>query len=98
MKQTPENRVKKVVKDYLKWHGWFVFHILQGLGSYPGIADLIAIKDGRVLFIECKAPNGKLSEKQDSFRSEIWQHGGEYVVVHDLNELTLYLEGKEWPG
>jgi len=82
-----ENDVKKQIKQYLTLMGWFHFHILQGLGSYLGIPDIIAIKNGRVLFLEIKKPGGKLSPGQIIFRDMILSHGGEYYMVDDLNKL-----------
>ena len=54
-KQTPETAIKKAIKDYLRLSGWFTFSIMQGLGSYRGIADIYAIKNGNGLWIEVKA-------------------------------------------
>ena len=82
-----ENDVKKVVKDYLSAKGFFHFHILQGLGSYRGIPDIIAIGKGRVLFLEIKKPTGKQSEYQKEFQRNIECQGGEYVLVRKLEDL-----------
>jgi hypothetical protein len=86
-----ENDVKKVVKDYLTIKGWFHFHVLQGLGAYKGIPDIIAIKGGntfpRVLFIEVKKPMGKQSQYQKDFENNIKSQGGEYVLVRCLEDL-----------
>jgi hypothetical protein len=41
-----EGQIKASVKDYLLRTGWHAFPVLQGLGAYKGISDLIAVKDG----------------------------------------------------
>ncbi|MBA7538824.1 hypothetical protein ES705_31101 [subsurface metagenome] len=82
-----EKDVRKVCKDYLLLKGWFVFHLLQGLGCYPGLADMGAIKDGRTLFIETKKPGGKQSEAQKIFQADIERAGEEYVLVSCLEDL-----------
>ena len=82
-----ENDVKKMVKQYLTLMEWFHFHILQGLGAFIGIPDRIAIKNGRVLFLEIKKPGGKLSPGQIIFRDLILSHGGEYYKIDDLDRL-----------
>ena len=92
-----ENDVKRQVKDYLNLTGYFNFHILQGMGAYKGIPDRIAIKNGRVLFIEVKKPGGSQSENQLVFQNNIWQKGGHYVLVkciEDLMEAIKKIEGK----
>ena len=61
------------------------------MGSHPGISDLCAVREGTVLFIECKSASGRLSRAQEQFRADIENHGGTYVVcrsVDDLAELT----------
>jgi Holliday junction resolvase len=83
-----ENDVKKMVKEYLSIKGWFHFHLMAGMGSFAGAPDIIAIKDGKVLFIECKRPKGgKQSPKQVEFQHNIEDHGGTYLLVRDLNDL-----------
>jgi len=84
---TPETAIKKQCRDYLRAKGWFVFHVLQGLGCYPGMSDMIAIKKGRVLFIEIKAPKGRQSKYQQQFEMDISTHGGEYVVARSYQDL-----------
>jgi hypothetical protein len=60
---------------------------MQGLGSYRGISDLIAIKNGRVLFIECKAPEGQLSKYQKRFKRNIEASGGIYIVARGYEDI-----------
>ena len=38
--------------------------ILVGMGVHPGFADLMVLRDGRVLFLELKSQKGKLSPAQ----------------------------------
>lgn len=83
-----EADIRRQVRDYLRIRGWFVFHILQGgVGVYRGITDLIAAKDGRVLFIELKTARGRQSEHQKKFQSDIEAHGGEYVLCRGVDDL-----------
>jgi hypothetical protein len=87
-----ENDVKRQVKDWLSYKGYFHFHILQGLGAYKGIPDIIAIKNGQVLFIECKKParGSKQSPAQKEFQANIEAHDGNYLLVKSVEDL---LEG-----
>jgi len=91
-KPTPENSVKKEVKKWLQLNGWFVFPILQGLGAYKGISDFIAVKNGDVLFIECKAPKGTQSENQIKFQADIEEHGGYYILARGYEDVEEYIE------
>jgi Holliday junction resolvase len=93
MKLTPENIVKRQIKDYLWIRGWFNFPLMQGLGCYPGAPDRIAIKDGRVLFIEIKAPKGKQSLYQKRFQKYVSACGGEYLLAHSVEDVIKEIEG-----
>jgi hypothetical protein len=90
----PETPIRKAVKQYLQLRGWFVFTVLQGLGAYPGISDLIAIKNGVTAFIEIKTPTGTQSEKQEDFQRDVEEHGGVYKVLRSLEEAIEWEQ--EW--
>jgi len=83
-----ENDIKLQVKQYLLLKGYFHFPILQGLGAYKGIPDIIAIKNNRVLFLEIKKPlGGKQSDYQKQFQADIEGQGGEYYIIKCLEDL-----------
>ena len=86
-KVTQETAIKKMVKEYLMIKGWFVFSILQGLGAKRGISDFYAIKGGRGIWMEIKTPKGRQSDYQIQFQADIEAHGGEYMIVRDVQEL-----------
>ena len=94
IKKISENDVKKQAKQYLTLMGWFHFHILQGLGAFIGIPDIIALKAGRVLFLEIKKPGGKLSPGQIIFRDMILSHRGEYYKIDGLDRLIDIIKQK----
>ncbi len=80
-----ESDIRRIIRDYLRLRGWFVFHLLQGLGCYPGLSDLVAVKNGRVIFIELKRPDvGVHSDKQKRFQADLERGGGEYILVDSL--------------
>jgi len=87
IRKISENDVKRQVKDYLSIKRYYHFPILQGLGAKRGIPDIIAIKNNRVLFLECKRPGGKQSDYQKQFQADIEGHGGEYYTVKSLDDL-----------
>ncbi|MCK4297762.1 MAG: hypothetical protein KAX28_14035 [Candidatus Marinimicrobia bacterium] len=82
-----ENDIKRQIKDYLSLKRYFHFHILQGLGAYKGIPDIIAIKNNRVLFLEIKRLTGKQSDYQKQFQVDIEGQGGEYYLIKSLEDL-----------
>jgi len=93
-----EGDILKQCRDYLRYRGWFVIRIQQGLGCHKGISDLICVKGGKVLFLEIKATGGKLSPHQEKFRKDMREHGGAYLWVESLEDLqwaTEYQGGRQ---
>jgi Holliday junction resolvase len=83
--KTPtEKEIRTQIKQYLERKGWFVFYHLQGLGSYPGLPDLQAVKDGHTLYIEIKRPGGRQSAKQRKFQQDLEAAGGIYILAKEL--------------
>ncbi len=91
--EQPHSALKRQVTDYLRVTGWFVFPVFQGAPKVPvhihkGISDLIAVKDGRVLFIEIKTGRDKLRPDQQKFRADIESHGGRYIEARCLEDVA----------
>lgn len=89
-----ESDIQRSVKNWLEYKGWFCFKNHQTLGSYKGVADLYAIKNGKSVWIEVKKDNGRQSEFQKKFELQIKQHGGHYVIATCIEDLKT-LEGVE---
>jgi len=82
-----ESDIRKQIQDYLRWTGWTVLYHLQGLGSYRGMSDLQALKDGRAVFIEVKRPGGKQSDVQKKFQQTVEKAGFEYVLAKSVDDV-----------
>lgn len=94
-----ERDVLALVRDYLRATGWAVWRMQASMGFPQGFSDLLALRQGRVLFLEIKAPGGQLSRHQERFRDEVQAHGGEYVVCRSLEDLYAALkEVRPCPG
>lgn len=105
-RKTPESLVLRSVLDYLAASRVLAFRQqsgaipLQSGGTSrrfvkfgtPGMADVVAFPKDRVLWIECKAANGAQSELQKAFQAQVIDHGHQYVVVRELEDLIEALE------
>ncbi len=60
--------------------------ILVGMGVHAGFADLIVLCAGRVLFLELKAPKGKLRPAQETFREAVLAQGFGCALVRILDD------------
>jgi hypothetical protein len=91
LQQPSETLILHNIRQVLRWHGFYVIRIQQGLGCHKGISDLIALKAGKVYFIEVKKPTGKLSEYQERFQAEVKERGCNYVVVRCVEDVKEIL-------
>lgn len=89
-----ETIIRKSIMDELKKSGWFVIYFLQmGFGQYKGMSDLLCMKDGQVIFVECKTPEGKQSPEQIQFQKDCEAHGVTYILarsVYDVKDMLNY--------
>lgn len=62
----PEDDFRRRVEKQLTAHGWLWCHFPDSrrVEGTPGIPDDLAVRGDRILFIEYKAPGGKLRKHQ----------------------------------
>jgi hypothetical protein len=60
--------------------------ILVGMGVHAGFAELMVLCDGRVLFLELKAPKGRLRPDQEAFRDAVEAQGFGWARVRSLED------------
>ena len=89
-----ETKIQNAVRTALRRDGYYVIRHQQGLGAHRGLSDLTAIKDGRTIYVEIKTPTGRQSDWQREFQKSIEQHGGIYVLVRSVEDITPYLATK----
>jgi Holliday junction resolvase len=57
-----ESIIQTQIKKYLETNGWMVIKLIQT--SCNGIPDLMALKNGRTVFVEVKQPGKKPNDLQ----------------------------------
>lgn len=65
---------------------------LRREGALAGVADLIIVTEGAVLFVEMKTKHNKQQETQKVFQSNVERLGHTYSVCHSLSEFQLIVE------
>lgn len=63
-----------------------------GMGVHRGFADLIVLSQGRVLFLEVKAPGGRASTDQQMFCAAVEAQGHGYRVVRSSDDALAALQ------
>mgnify|MGYP001576709913 FL=1 len=89
-----EKDITRQIRDYLKALGIFHWKNHQGLGSAPGVSDILGIYKGKPLAIEVKAPKGKLTEKQKIFLDNWSREGGLAIVAWSIDDVIKGLEDR----
>jgi penicillin-binding protein-related factor A (putative recombinase) len=91
-----EKHITKSIRDFLKVMGIFHWKEHGGLGSAPGVPDLVGCYQGRLLAIEIKTPTGKLSPQQEYFLTKINEAGGVAFVARSVEDVidNLGLQGR----
>lgn len=94
-RNSPEKVIQRAIIQALAIDRWFVFPINENpYRSYAGISDLIAIKKGRVVFIEVKteAKTSKQRPAQIEFERRIKEQGGEYLLARRTEDIDPLLD------
>lgn len=89
MAMTPEAKVKKAVKEYLKSiDAWYYMPVSNGMGRV-GCPDILVCWEGRFIGIETKAPGkrGNVTPNQEREIDEISSANGLAVVVDDVEQV-----------
>ena len=96
MAATPEAKVKKHVKDYLKSIGaWYYMPVSNGMGRV-GCPDILVCYKGVFMAFETKAP-GKLKNvtpNQEREIAEINAAGGLAIVVDSVDQVKEAIDAK----
>ena len=94
MATTPEGKVKKKVKDYLKSIGaWYYMPVSNGMGR-SGCPDILVCLNGRFMAFETKAP-GKINNvtpNQKREIDEISRANGLAHVVDSVEQVKAIIE------
>jgi len=86
-----EKDLTNQIRSFLKVCGVFHWKQHQGLGSTPGVPDIIGIYDGKFLGIEIKGERGKVSLVQQAFIERINAEGGLAFVARSVDDVASHL-------
>ncbi len=94
-KTQKESCIRRSITDALRRSGWFTIYNMQmGIGQYKGLADLTAMKDGQVIFIEVKTLTGRQSPEQIQFQKDCESHGVKYLLARSVDDVADLLNIK----
>jgi hypothetical protein len=67
--------------------------IMKGLGTLPGVSDLLLMHDHESYALELKAPGEKPDDNQRAFLLAFWRAGGHAEYADNLDAAIATLEG-----
>lgn len=79
-----ESKIENDVKDYAKKLGCLSYKFVSP--SNRAVPDQLFIFEGRVFFIEFKAPGKKPTKLQSKIHKTMQSHGAEVYVIDDLQK------------
>jgi penicillin-binding protein-related factor A (putative recombinase) len=81
----------RAIRGLLNSLGVFHYKHWGGPMGEPGVSDIIGCYMGRMLAIEIKAPNGKVSEHQREFLDRVNAAGGLAFVARSVDDVIITL-------
>jgi len=87
-----EHDLTVAIRQLLKIYGIFHWKVHQSLGCTPGVPDILGIYKGKMLGIEVKTKNGKVSPAQQGFIDAINREGGLVFVARSVDDVMEKLE------
>lgn len=79
-----ESAIQTKIKKKLQEDGWTIVKLIKT--SLTGIPDLLALKDGKAMFVEVKQPKGVLSPIQDHVIKTLRINGFEVNIWTNYKE------------
>lgn len=73
-----ENKVEGYLKDQAEANGFIIYKFMSG---HDGVPDRILIGHGHTVFVETKAPEGRLRPLQKAVIELLDDHGAEIYVA-----------------
>ncbi|MCL6437229.1 MAG: VRR-NUC domain-containing protein [Rubrobacteraceae bacterium] len=77
------------VKGIFRAAGWLTYHTWNSKHSDPGFPDLMLVRDGRLVAMELKVKNNKISECQARWLEALARAGIETYVMWPRHEAEI---------
>lgn len=96
-KLVTEKELQATVIEIMEWEKWLCYHTHDSRRSNPGFPDLVAVRQGRLMFVEFKSERGKLRPEQIDWLDALVRSHGEVYVVRPSTQ-NQFLEAMRGTG
>jgi Holliday junction resolvase len=83
-----ESIIQTQIKKYLETNGWMVIKLIQT--SCNGIPDLMALKNGRTVFVEVKQPGKKPNDLQQYRIEKLHKQGFAAIAATSVADVSIF--------
>ena len=83
-----ESCVQREIIRYLEGCSWYVVKLIQT--NKNGIPDLMAVREGKCIFVEVKREKQTAKPLQNYRMNELKQHGTTAFVAHSVEDVIAY--------
>lgn len=87
---TPEGRIESYLKKQCELHNFLCYKFTAP--STMGVPDRIVIGNGRVVFVELKAPGKKPRPLQLVIHKKMREHGAEVIVIDTKQGVDAFIQ------
>jgi Holliday junction resolvase len=86
---TPHGELQDLILDYLRLNGWWANATHSGRyhPTTKGVPDILAIREGKALFVEVKASGDQVSPTQHDVQTDLQAHGAIVVTATRLEDV-----------
>jgi len=98
-----ERAIQREIRGFLRQLGFAVYETSQGYRREPGgtrttagLADLYVMGHGIALWVEVKAPKGKLRPSQEAFRTECEANGIAWYLWRDVMDAWAWCVAQDY--
>lgn len=85
-----EQQIQHKIIKYLESIGYYVIKII--VANKSGVPDVVAAKNGKVIFIEVKTKTGKLSALQKYNLKKILESGNDIIIARSIEDIKRGLK------
>lgn len=94
MTTQPEARVVKKIRTYLQADGWLTWKNHGSAYAPPGLPDVMGVRNGRLIAIECKTPRGTPTKSQESWIRRLRNQGAIAGIARSVADVKELIDGK----
>jgi len=84
-----ESELQKKISDALGKAGWLVIKLERT--NWNGIPDLMALRNGKIIFLEVKTENGRVAELQKHRIETLNRLGFFAAVVKKVDDINVFI-------